>query len=119
MLRVLLADASPTLRSALSLVLETRLHAQIVGEVDQLEALAAKTAQSRPEIVLLDWELLSDPKSQWIELLHQMRPAPKVIVIGSQPEIRAEAMAAQAEAYISKSEPPECVLEVLSTVRHR
>ncbi len=86
-IRILLADDNSALRSALALLLETRLNANIVGESYSMENLLANLPVSRPDIVILDWELPGTPKDNRIDFLHKIYPDLKVVVIGSQPEI--------------------------------
>ncbi len=115
-IRILLADDNSALRSALALLLETRLNASIVGESYSMENLLANLPVSRPDIVILDWELPGTPKDNRIDFLHKIYPDLKVVVIGSQPEIVQQSLAVHADAYISKSEPPEQMVQVLQAI---
>lgn len=51
--RILLADSNPTLRSALALLLETRLDAQVVGQVSSMESLLCEAAATQPDIIII------------------------------------------------------------------
>jgi len=115
-IRILLADDDPALRSALSLLLETRLHASIVAESYSMENLLDSLKRHHPDIVILDWDLPGKPKIDRIAFLHRAYPALKVVVIGSQPELAEQSLALHADAYISKSEPPEQMVEMLQAM---
>ena len=115
-IRILLADDDPALRSALALLLETRLNASIVAELYNMENLLGDLKRHRPDIVILDWELPGNPKKDRIAYLHKFYPALKVVVIGSQPEMAEQSLALHADAYISKSEPPEQMVEMLQAI---
>ncbi len=115
-IRILLADDDPALRSALTLLLETRLHANVVAESQSMETLLDSLKHHRPDIVILDWELPGKPKLDRIAFLHKHYPALKVVVIGSQPETAEQSLALHADAYISKSEPPEQMVEMLQAM---
>jgi two-component system, NarL family, response regulator DesR len=104
------------LRSALALLLETRLNASIVGESYNMENLLNDLKRYRPDIVILDWELPGTPKNDRIAYLHKFYPALKVVIIGTQPEMAEQSLALHADAYISKSEPPEQMVEMLQTI---
>ena len=114
--RILLADDNPALRSALSLLLEARLNACIVGESDSMEDLLANLPLKQPDIVILDWELPGVPKADRIAILHKLYPSLKVVITSSQPEIAQQALVVHADAYVSKSEPPEQMVRVLRTI---
>ena len=115
-IRILLADDNPSLRSALALLLETRLNVSVVGESTSMENLLAVLPIIRPDIVILDWELPGNPKENRIALLYKVYSAIKVVVIGSQPENVQQSLAFHADAYISKSEPPEQMVQVLQAI---
>ena len=114
--RILLADDNPALRSALSLLLEARLNACIVGESDSMEDLLANLPLKQPDIVILDWELPGVPKADRIAILHKVYPSLKVVITSSQPEIAQQALVVHADAYVSKSEPPEQMVRVIQTI---
>jgi DNA-binding NarL/FixJ family response regulator len=115
-IRILLADDNPALRSALTLLLETRLNARIVGEAYSMDDLLSNVALTHPDIVILDWELPGAPKWDRVAALHEAVPALKVVITSSRPEVAQKALAAQADAYISKSEPPEQMMQVLREI---
>ncbi len=116
MIRILLADDNSALRSALVLLLETRLNARVIGEANSMEDLLVKAAVKRPDIIILDWELPGTPKAGRIAALRDVHPFVKVIITSSKPEAAQQALAARADAYISKSEPPEKMMHVLQAI---
>jgi DNA-binding NarL/FixJ family response regulator len=114
--RILLADDNPALRSALALLLETRLNVSIVGESTSMERLLAELPVIKPDIIILDLELPGMPKENRVAFLHKTYPAIKVVVIGSQPENVQQSPAMHADAYISNSEPPEQMVQALQAI---
>ncbi|MFH1524324.1 MAG: response regulator transcription factor [Chloroflexota bacterium] len=116
MIRILLADDNPALRSALTLLLETRLHVHIVGESYNMESLLVSVAHTHPDIVILDWELPGVPKANRVAILREVYPSLKIVITSSQPEVAQQALVVHADAYISKSEPPEQMVQVLRTI---
>ena len=115
-LRILIADDNPSIRSALTLLLETRLNACIVGEADHMEVLLADVARLHPDIVILDWELPGLPEKSRVAALRMLHPAVKVVVTSYRPEVAHQAQVAQADSYVSKSEPPEKVVQVIQAI---
>ena len=73
-LRILLADDNRDSRSALALLLGTRLDASIVGEATTMEALLKQAAVTHPDVVLLDWELPGKPETDRILVTRSVAP---------------------------------------------
>jgi DNA-binding NarL/FixJ family response regulator len=113
MKRILLADKNPDLCSALSLLLRTRLEAQIVGQVCQIGLLLNEAAASQPEIIIVDWELLAADAQGNLQELHRLSPLSKIIVTGSRPEFTFQAQQAGADAFVCKIYPPEALLSAI------
>jgi DNA-binding NarL/FixJ family response regulator len=111
--RILLADDHPALRSALELLLELRLSARIVGESSTMEALISCLPAIHPTLVILDWELPGSPQTGRVEALRRIEPRLKVVITSTRPEAARGALAAGADAFVCKCEPPEQILQVL------
>jgi DNA-binding NarL/FixJ family response regulator len=109
--RILLADKNRDSRSALALLLETRLNATIVGEAPTMEVLLEKAASTHPDVLLLDWELPGKPEADRIVIIRSVAPGVRVIVISARPE--SAALAVGADAFVNKTDPPELILSVL------
>lgn len=108
--RILLADKNQDSRSALALLLETRLDAAIVGEAPTMEILLEKAAVTHPDVVLLDWELPGKPEADRIVIVRSVTPGVRVVVISARPE--SAALAVGADAFVNKTDPPEKILAV-------
>lgn len=111
MTRILLADDNKNLRSALALLLETRMAATIVGEAGTMESLLEQAAKTHPDVVILDWELPGKPEADRIVVVRSVAPGARVIVVSARPE--AAAQAGEADAFVNKIDPPERILAVL------
>jgi DNA-binding NarL/FixJ family response regulator len=114
MKRFLLADDNPDLRSALRLMLETRLDAPRVFEAADYARLIDQGLAQQPDCLILDWELPGLDDGNSLTALRQLLPAVKVIVTSARPEAAPAAAAAQADAFISKTDPPS---EILHTIQ--
>ena len=110
-LRILLADDNRASRSALALLLETRLGARVVGEAPTMEALLEQAAVTHPDVILLDWELPGKPEADRIVVLRSVAPGARVIVVSTRPESATQAV--EADAFVNKTDPPEQILAVL------
>ncbi len=116
MKRVLLADDNPNLRSALRLLLETRLEFELIVEARDMEHVLAQVEDSRPDCIILDWELPGRPIRERVSVLRTLVPHLKVIAISARPESKEAALAEGAEAFISKNEPPILILDRIQKI---
>ncbi len=111
MLRILLADDRTKTRFALRLLLERQPGIQVVGEAADAEELLVRAMATFPDVVLLDWELPNlaiDGSS--LSALRRVCPHLCVIALSGRPETRMAALAAGADAFVSKADPPERLL---------
>jgi DNA-binding NarL/FixJ family response regulator len=115
-MRVLLADKQTKVRSALRLLLEQEPGLSVVGEAPEAEDLLAQVRTECPDLVLLDWELLDQGGAATLAWLRAARPGLVVIALSGRPEPRQAALAAGADAFVSKGDPPERLLTTLRAV---
>lgn len=120
-MRVLLADDQKELRSAMRLLLEQEPDTVLVGEVTEVATLFEEVSIASPDLLLLDWELpelkAADAGKRLLATLHGRHPHLLVIVLSGRPESSRSALAAGADVFISKAEPPEKLLAALQSLR--
>jgi len=124
-MRILLADDQPRVCSALRLLLEQEPGLTVVGEAAESDALLAQVEAQHPDLVLLDWELpdengpgsmRSDAPGSGAHLFALLRrrcPGLRVVALSGRHEARRAAQAAGVDAFVSKGDPPERLLETL------
>ena len=105
--RVLIVDDQPQVRSALRLLLREELGVTVVGEAGDLEQALELACVKQPDLVLLDWELPTQDGATALVGLRAAYPGLAVIALSSRPEARQLALAAGADAFVSKGDPPE------------
>ena len=116
MIRVVIADDHPQVRSALRQVLELESDFEVVGEAeDGLRALE-EVARTRPNLVLLDYRM---PQMNGVEAAQQIgsvAPETAMVMLTSEddPRVRAEAENAGIARYLLKSGRAD---ELLRTLR--
>ncbi len=114
-MRVLLADGQRKVCSALRLLLEQEPGLSVVGEVTDMDSLLAELDETRPDLLLLDWGLPGLCTADLPAALSACYPRPKVVVLSVRPEEQCAALAAGADAFVSKCNPPERLLAALET----
>jgi DNA-binding NarL/FixJ family response regulator len=116
-MRVLLADAQPKVRSALRLLLKYQPGVRVVGEVGDAENLLIQILSAHPDLILVDWGLPGLAAIGSLPALRKDNPNLKVIVMSGRPEECQQALAAGADAFISKMDPPEQLLTALLAMK--
>ncbi len=112
-MRILIADRQPKVRFALSTLLKQQPGLEIVGEAANVEELLAAVRASWPDVVLLHWGLEGTAVTDLPPILRRICPGLRVIVLSARPEAAREAMAAGADAFISKVDQPERLLAAI------
>lgn len=116
MKRILLADDNFDLRSALRLLLETRLSVKVIMEARDMENVLAQVEDLHPDCIILDWELPGRPARKRVPVLRTLLPGLKVIALSARPESRQSALKDGVDAFISKTESPVVILEKLQEI---
>lgn len=113
-MRIIVADDDPKVRSALRLLLEQEAEVQVVAEAQDTRELFAALREVRADLLILDWELHGCfHRATLISLLRTAAPPLKVIALSGHLEARRHALRAGADAFVSKSDPPEQLLALL------
>ncbi len=111
--RVFLADAQLDERAALRLLL-LDLNMKVVGEAADWLATLAQAPATRPDMLLVDWDLPPNESGVALAELRMACQAAIVVVLISHLDARQQAaLSAGADAFISKGETPDRVAERL------
>jgi CheY-like chemotaxis protein len=112
-LRVLIVDDQQRARQSLQALLATKFQPIEVHEAANGVEAMKSVQEWLPDIVLMDVRM---PELDGIEATRQIkrrRPHLTVIVLSMYAEYKADALAAGADGFITKGEPPERLLAVL------
>jgi DNA-binding NarL/FixJ family response regulator len=115
-MRILIADQQQAVRSAVRLLLEERLGLHVVGEAADNQELLAQLESFRPDLLLLDWDLPGWSTSSLNDAFHRLDFQPQVIVLDVEPESVQTALAAGADAFVSKGDPPKRLLTAIRSL---
>jgi DNA-binding NarL/FixJ family response regulator len=119
--RLLLADDELHFYQALSLWLEQIPDFAIVGVATHASQLLELLESTQPDILLLDWGLTDfHTETDKVKLIHTLRrsfPALHIIAISSVPGIHKQVLATGVHAFVSKTEPPDHLLDALQQNR--
>jgi len=112
-MRVLLADDQASVRSALRLILDRQPEIEVLGEAVNATGVLDWLKALQPDLVLLDWELPGMEGGALLQAVRERCPTLRVIALSGRPEARSAALEAGADAFVSKGDPPERLLEAI------
>ena len=110
--RTVLADRQSTVRDALLVLVTQGLGMQVVDEAGTLQTLQRLVRTHRPDLAIVDWDLLSRSTGELADL-RACSPGLRIVVVGLRPEMRPAALAAGADGFVSKMDAPDVVVGVL------
>jgi DNA-binding NarL/FixJ family response regulator len=117
-IRVLLVDDDPLVRSALSLMLGGQSDMEVVGEAPNGEAGLALVTELEPEVVLMDIRMPVMDGLEATRALHQ-RPSPPAVVVLTTFDADdhvVRAIAAGADGFLLKDTAPGDIVSAIRTV---
>jgi DNA-binding NarL/FixJ family response regulator len=117
LVRILIADNQSRVRFALRSLLEEQSGLVLVGEVADCQELLAQVEAVCPDLVLIDWDLPGMAVVDLLRALQKLCPGLHVIALSSRPEVKQDALAAGAQAFVSKAGPPEPLLAAIQFVK--
>jgi two-component system response regulator DesR len=113
-LRILIADDQQRARHSLIAVLATRFQlADTCEAANGMEAVRC-VEECKPDIVLMDVRMPEMDGIEATRIIKTESPHTQVIVLSMYLEYQEAALAAGADAFISKGDPPERLLEALT-----
>jgi DNA-binding NarL/FixJ family response regulator len=112
-MRLLLADDRPKIRFALHALLRQQAGLEVVGEAANAAELLSLAEETTPDVVLLGWGLRGLPAAELLPALRSLCPHAYVIALSSRLEVRQTALAAGADAFVSKMDPPGQLLRAI------
>jgi DNA-binding NarL/FixJ family response regulator len=117
-MRIMVADHQSKVRFALRTLLVRQPGLEVVGEADTVEELLAGVSATQPDLLLLHWRL-GDEMSELLSTLKRVCPGLHVIVLSVRQEACHDALAAGAEAFVCKMDPPEKLLAAIEGIQAR
>ncbi len=112
-MRILIADDQDQVRFALRVLLGKQPGLQVVAEARDGPELSAQLWDAAPDLILLDWELPGLAEAGGLPALRQACPGLQVVALSSRAGAPKIALAAGADAFVSKGDPPERLLAVI------
>jgi DNA-binding NarL/FixJ family response regulator len=118
-MRIIVADHHTQPRWALTTLLEEQPEFSIIGAVADAQELLLLVEEHTPDLVLIDGGLPGLRMEDLITRLHTLKPKPTVVVMSGEIEDGRKLLKAGADAFVSKAEAPDWLLETLQKYETR
>jgi DNA-binding NarL/FixJ family response regulator len=115
MIRILIADPDSATRKALSALLQRKLAASTIIEVENIETLIRQLADIPPDLLLLDWRLHGSPAPETCKLIQKAYPLLKILLLSVDADNANEAKQAGA-IFIHKGASPDELIAKLEPI---
>jgi two-component system response regulator NreC len=117
--RILLADDHSLLRDALRPYLQSQPDLDVVAEAGSAEEALRRTAETAPDVVLLDVVMPGGGGIGAVPELRRQNPGARVLILSehAEPSYLRAALAAGASGYVLKASPASVLLEAIRAVR--
>jgi len=115
-MNILLADDQSQIRSALRLLLEQEPGIVVAGEVANARDLLSQIQILQADMVLLDWEVPGMEAERTLARLRALCPTVAVVALSGRPEARDASLVAGVDAFVSKIDPPDRLLETVQAL---
>jgi len=113
-MRIILADHHEEPRWALKTLLDEQPEFDLIGAVEDAQSLLELAEKEAPDLVLVDNELPGAYIENLISKLHALEPKPTVIAMSSDFENSRKLLKAGADAFVSKGDQADWLLEILN-----
>jgi DNA-binding NarL/FixJ family response regulator len=118
-MRIVVADKHPQVLWALRTVLEEQPELEWMGEAADAEELLRLVVEHSADLVLVDKQLPGRPIEGLIATLQALQPKPFVIVMSGEFECSRTLLKAGADAFVSKQDQPDWLLDTLHSYAQR
>ena len=112
-MRIILADNHEQSRWALKTLLDEQPEFELIGDVEDTPSLLVLAEKELPDLILVDNELLGTDIEDLLTRLHALVPKPAVVVMSSNFENSRKLLKAGADAFVSKGDQADWLLEIL------
>jgi DNA-binding NarL/FixJ family response regulator len=114
-MRILLTNQDASTRSSLGILFKAQSDMEVVGEPSTMSQLLSVVRTRRPDVVIVDFDLLTEPVDTLLGMLQSLDHPPAVVGMSIRAERRQTALDAGADAFAYKGDPPDRLLSAIRT----
>jgi DNA-binding NarL/FixJ family response regulator len=112
-MRIVVASHELSTRSAIGMLIESQPDLELAGTAADVTDLLACIKNSRPELVVLDWEVLGQKIDTLVDLLQLFENPPPIVGLSVREEAHVAALSAGVAGFAYKGDPPSRLLETI------
>jgi DNA-binding NarL/FixJ family response regulator len=116
---ILVASLQKNVRGVLEILLSNEHDMTVVGQAENATDLLAQANVTRPDLVLVEWDLLGPSVVDTICSLDTLVPPPDVVVYGRKSDWAPIALNAGADAFVWEGDGPRALLAAIRKIDHR
>jgi DNA-binding NarL/FixJ family response regulator len=116
-LRIFIAEPDRNGRLALQMFLDHQPGMEVVGIAVQKQGLVEQVTTIQPDVVLIDWKLMSSTPAALINELHDARMNCQIIVMDVREETSQEVEVLGIDKFVRKDGPPDKLLSTLQELK--
>lgn len=116
-MRIFIADSNQDFRLGLQMLLRQEPGLYVTGMAIETKGLLKQVEASQADVLLLDWHLPGASTMDLLADIQGLESSPKIVVLSNRSEEKEQALSASTDAFISKSAPPEEMLELIRSLR--
>lgn len=116
-MKILVADDQADVRNALRILLEQVEGGFLINEAKDIDSLYSQLEETRPDLLLLDWELSGRDMADAVSRIRKLVPGISIIALSVRPEAENTAKSAGVDAFVSKGDNSDRLLSVIYSIK--
>jgi DNA-binding NarL/FixJ family response regulator len=116
-MQIFIAEPDSNLRLGLQMLLHQEAGMHVVGMAIKADGLLVQIEASYADLLIMNGRLPGANMPDLIQDIKEFPAPPKIIVLSVNPELKADVLAAGADAFVAKNAPPDQLLEVIRSVK--
>ncbi len=112
-MKIFIADSQSRIRFGLRILLEQQPGWIVTGEFAGTDELIERARIEPPDLILLDWDWPARELEVQMESLRELCPGILIVSLSGRYELRQAALDAGVDAFASKAEPPEKLIQLI------
>ena len=112
-MKIAIADGQSHIRSALCLLISEKTEHHVVLEIKRANTLLEQLRKSPIDMLIADWSFLAPDAQAIVKSIRESTDVKNIVVMSSNPNMQELAMQAGADSFLSKTNPPDAILDYL------
>ena len=116
-MRIVVASEDRYAGAAIGMLIGAESDLELAGDVSEIGELLVNIKAQRPDLVVLDWEMLGQRIDTLLDLLELFDEPPMIVALSVHEDLRDAALASGIVGFAFKGDPPTRLLETIRGLR--